>query len=234
MLFAFLCIMAVLPGSLATLVEHVNSPMRLAERHHSHHDTYAISPDFLRALVVAMLLMGCLGVLLGSFCAIGLFDASWAALLTFVDAFTCTMLAMWFALCRYKISLFEDRAVITPLLGGDICFFYADIQEMTWTGIRRNSGYRDLLIRENDGDLIRVRGLVDIEQVLLHVDRFDVLSPVAGDPDAMNESIEMRLFSWRPVMREPKETDDAQTAATAADAPSAAADATQTHDKNGA
>ena len=33
----------------------------------------------------------------------------------FADGFCVTMFVMWLMLGRYKISLFEDRAVLTPL-----------------------------------------------------------------------------------------------------------------------
>lgn len=134
MVAALLSICAVVPGAVATLLEHVGGPLRIAERHHSHHDTYVVSPDFLRSLVVAMLVVGCLGVLLGIFCMVGLFDADQVVVLAFSDAFCLTMFGLWLLLCRYKVSFFRDRAVITPFLGRDICFFYSDIESLDWKG----------------------------------------------------------------------------------------------------
>ena len=173
--------MAVLPGALAPLLEHIGGPLRLAERHHAHHDTYVVPPDFTRSLVVAMLVMGCTGVLLGVFCIVGLFDTMQELVLIFTDGFVMTMFVLWIMLCRYKIALFEDRAVLTPFCGQDNFFFYNDIVAMDWAGIRRNSGYRDLIISLEDGRRLRVWGIIDIEQILLHTDRFDVLSPLMGD-----------------------------------------------------
>ncbi len=181
MLAVVLSILAILPAVAATLLEHVAAPMRLTERHHAHHDTYVVPPDFMRSLVVAMLVMGCTGVLLGIFCVLGLFDSTPELVLAFVDGFVATMFVSWVALCRYKISLFEDRAVLTPFIGRDAFFFYSDVVAMDWSGIRRKSGYRDLNVHLNDGRDVRIYGVTDIEQVLLHIDRFDVLAPLTDD-----------------------------------------------------
>lgn len=200
MVAALLSICAVVPGAVATLLEHVGGPLRIAERHHSHHDTYVVSPDFLRSLVVAMLVVGCLGVLLGIFCMVGLFDADQVVVLAFSDAFCLTMFGLWLLLCRYKVSFFRDRAVITPFLGRDICFFYSDIEYLDWKGVRRSSGYRDLVVREKGGRNLRIWGIVDIEQVLLHMDRFDVLSPLNAEagPGHPDETLGMRIGLWQP------------------------------------
>lgn len=212
MLEALLCIMAVLPGALATLLEHIGGPLRLAERHHAHHDTYVVPPDFTRSLVVAMLVMGCTGVLLGVFCIVGLFDTTQELVLFFTDGFVMTMFVLWVILCRYKIALFEDRAVLTPFCGQDNFFFYSDIVAMDWAGIRRNSGYRDLFISLEDGRRLRVWGIIDIEQILLHTDRFDVLSPLMGDLGTDVPSIWVRAGMWQPFAK----SDDVARGAAAA------------------
>lgn len=197
---ALLSIFAVLPGSLATILEHFGGPLRLAERHHSHHDTYVVSPDFTRSLVVAMLVVGCLGVLLAIFCFVGVFQGGYACILAFTDAFTITTLVCWLLLTRYKVSLFEDRCVITPFLGRDNCFFYSDVRSLDWAGLRRGSGYRDLVVIEDNGNKLRIWGIVDIEQVLLHMDRFDVLSPLATMGEGgVFDTLDMRIGMWQPL-----------------------------------
>ena len=156
-------------------------------------------PDFLRSLAVAMLLVGCLGVLLGTFCGVGLFDSDMICVLTFTDAFTWMALVMWLMMARYKVSLFEDRGVIVPLVGRSICFFYSDIASIRWSGPRRASGYRDLVITDIDGRRYKIKGIIDIEQVLLHVDRFDVLESLGvGGPDFS----EMKHKPWQPFARD--------------------------------
>lgn len=201
MLAAFLSIAAVLPGALATILEHFGGPLRLAERHHSHHDTYVVPPDFTRSLVVAMLVMGCIGVLLGVFCLVGLFETSYVVVLSFTIGFVVSVFVLWLMLCRYKIALFEDRAVLTPLVGHDDFFFYCDITAMDWAGIRRNSGYRDLVVSLKDGRKLRIWGIIDIEQILLHTDRFDVLSPLMVDLGTDVPSIWVRAGMWQPFER---------------------------------
>ena len=192
MLFALLSIAAVLPGSVATFLEHVNGPLRLAERHHSHHDTYVVSPDFTRALVVATLMVGCIGVMLSLLCFMGVFLAGYLQVLAFTNAFAYTMFALWICLVRYKVALFEDHVVVTPCFGNEACLFYSDIVETEWVGVRRRSGYRDLRLIAKD-DAVTVRGVVDIEQVLLHVDRFDVLAPLGGGEDSPLENLAKQL-----------------------------------------
>ena len=201
---ALLSILAIVPGMLAALLEHGVNPLRIAERHHSHHDTYVVSPDFLRSLVVAMLIVGCVGVLLGIFCMIGLFDAGQEVLLAFAVAFNLTMFGMWLLLSRYKVSFFRDRGVITPFLGRDVCFFYNDVESLDWKGVRRSSGYRDLVVREKGGRALRIWGIVDIEQVLLHVDRFDVLAPLNAEPGVGTplDMLDLRIGTWQPFARE--------------------------------
>ncbi len=196
---ALLCILAVLPGALATILEHFGGPLRLAERHHSHHDTYVVSPDFTRSIVVAMLVVGCLGVLLAAFCFAGVFGGGHACVLAFTDAFTVTMFVSWLFLTRYKVSLFEDRCVITPFIGRDNCFFYSDVTSLDWAGLRRSSGYRDLVVTERNGNELRIWGIVDIEQVLLHMDRFDVLQPLAAAGEGALDTLDMRIGTWQPL-----------------------------------
>lgn len=201
MLAAILSIAAILPGAVATFLEHFGGPLRLAERHHSHHDTYVVPPDFTRALVVAMLVMGCVGVLLSAFCIVGMFDTDCAVVLAFTVGFTFTIFVLWLMLCRYKVALYEDRGVLTPFLGHDHFFFYNDVVAMDWMGIRRNSGYRDLVISLEDGQKLRIWGVIDIEQVLLHTDRFDVLAPLMGDLGTDVPSIWVRAGMWQPFER---------------------------------
>ena len=179
MLLAALCILVVVPGALAAFIEHTSSPLRLAERHHSHHDTYVVPPDFTRSLVVAMLAVGGLGVLLSVFCAIGVFDSSARVPLAFAGGFAWTLFALWAMLERYKVSFYEDHAVIAPFFGHDFYFFYNDVQSLDWKGLRRASGYRDLRVVEKGGRTFTIYAVVDMEQVLLHLDRFDVLAPLA-------------------------------------------------------
>lgn len=220
MLLAVACILVAVPGALATFIEHTSSSLRLAERHHSHHDTYAVPPDFTRSLVVAMLAVGGIGVLLAVFCAIGVFDADARLPLAFTGGFAWALLALWWMLGRYKVSFYEDHAVIAPLFGHDFFFFYNDVRSLDWAGLRRSSGYRDLRVVEKNGRAFTIYAVVDMEQVLLHVDRFDVLAPLAqgwagpeGLPDLRGGLVPAReARASRPTRPRGARRDDARTA----------------------
>ena len=47
---------------------------------------------------------------------------------------------------------------------------------MEWIGSRRGSGFRDLLIWTSDASKVRLSGMIGLDQVLLKIDRFDVLA----------------------------------------------------------
>lgn len=194
--YPVLLVLSLVPGVVAALIGRANAPIRLVERHHSHHDTYVVPPDFLRALVVTMLLVGCLGFVLGAFSLAGAFGPSARCVLAFTDAFVWTFFGAWVVLMRYKVSLFEDRGEIVPLIGRSSCFFYSDIEKLGWRGRIRTSGYRDLVIVEKDGKRLRIWGIVDIEQILLHIDRFDVLEPLAAGPEDAPELMPRALGPW--------------------------------------
>lgn len=194
--YPVLLVLSLVPGVAAALIGRANAPIRLVERHHSHHDTYVVPSDFLRALVVTMLLVGCLGFVLGAFSLAGAFGPSARCVLAFTDAFVWTFFGAWVVLMRYKVSLFEDRGEIVPLIGRSSCFFYSDIEKLGWRGRIRTSGYRDLVIVEKDGRRLRIWGIVDIEQILLHIDRFDVLEPLAAGPEDAPELMPRALGPW--------------------------------------
>ena len=82
---------------------------------------------------------------------------------------------MWAVLRRYKVSVFDERLMITPFLGPDATVRYDRIDVMQWTGLRKGSGYRDLVIWAGGRRVGRLSGMVDIEQILMAIDRFDAL-----------------------------------------------------------
>ena len=59
-----LVVVAAVVPLVALVVEHVGN-VRITERHHSHHDTYVVSAEFTRSLVLAMAFMAALGLLAG-------------------------------------------------------------------------------------------------------------------------------------------------------------------------
>ena len=47
---------------------------------------------------------------------------------------------------------------------------------MEWFGGRRGTGFKDLLIWTSDTSKVRLSGMIGLDQVLLKIDRFDVLA----------------------------------------------------------
>ncbi len=160
---------------LALLIEAMSSAAGISERHHSHHDTFAAETSFSRALIIAMFFMDIVGVLLAWLCSVGVFTASPRAVIGFFVAFIAVMFAMWLCMRRYRVAVYDDYMDITPFLGGNIHVVYDNIERMEWFGLRTGSGYRNLRIYEDGRPTGMLWGILDVEQILMRVDRFDVL-----------------------------------------------------------
>lgn len=163
---------------LALFLEHSGS-VRFAERHHRHHDTYVVPAGFTRALVLAMVFVSVAGIVLSWVCLTDVSDTGPLIVLAFSDAFVVTSFALWWVLCRYKVSVFEERMVITPFLGPDAEVVYSQIDRMEWVGIRRGSGMRSLDVYVGGDRAARLSSMVDVAQILMSIDRFDVLPRAA-------------------------------------------------------
>lgn len=154
--------------------------VRISERHHSHHDTYVVPATFTRGLVIAMAFMGALGVALGCLCAALELSPGPRVVLAFFDAFVVTCFALWASLGRYRVAVFGDHLTITPFVGRDATVRFDRIDVMRWAGMRMGSGYRDLVIWADGRRVGRLSGMVDIEQILMAIDRFDALPREEG------------------------------------------------------
>ncbi|OUO33992.1 hypothetical protein [Olsenella sp. An290] len=161
----------------AFVLERVGSA-RISERHHSHHDTYVVPATYTRALVLMIAFMGFMGVVLGGFSLQGVLSASAPAVLGFFGGFVLTSFVLWWVTCRYKVSTFDDRMEVTPFVGAPITVRYEDIERMEWCGLRKGSGYRDLAVWVGGRRVVRLNGIVDVEQIIMCIDRFDALPPV--------------------------------------------------------
>ena len=173
-MFRILGVFCILIPLGAALIERSGNVL-IAERHHRHHDTYAVSPQLLNALVKTLFVMGAIGVLVGLLTQRTDYWCEQAFVLAFFDAFVITVFLAWLMLSRHKVSLFEDHMVVTPVIGRDITVWYANIDRLSWCGLRYASGYRSLRVSVDGRRATTVYGVIDVEQVLLHVDRFDVL-----------------------------------------------------------
>lgn len=170
-----LAAIAVLVPLLAMLLERVGN-VRISERHHSHHDTYVVPAPLTRSLVAAMAFMGAMGLVLGGLCVEGVLLANPFAVVGFFDAFVLTCFVLWWHLCRYRVSTFADCMGVRPFVGRPVTVRYEDIERLEWSGFRKGSGYRDLDVFVGGVRAATLSGLVDIEQILMRIDRFDALS----------------------------------------------------------
>ncbi|MBM6774321.1 hypothetical protein [Olsenella profusa] len=160
---------------LAALLHERAGTVRMSERHHSHHDTYVVPASFTRSITIAMLFMSALGLVLALFCRLHVLHAQPLAVLGFCDAFVVTCFVMQWALCRYRVSTFRDCMAVTPFLGHEVWVRYDQIDRLVWSGLRMESGFRTLDVWVGGRRAVRLRGIVDVEQIIMSVDRFDLL-----------------------------------------------------------
>ena len=169
-----LMVVAIVIPVLAALIETMGG-VGIAERHHSHHDTYVVETSFSRALVIAMFFMGIVGIVLSWLCTMGVFIASPLVVITFFVAFLVVMFSMWICMRRYRVATYEEYMDITPFVGGNIHVVYRDIERMEWYGPRSGTGYRNLMVYVDGRPVGMLWGILDLEQILMRVDRYDVL-----------------------------------------------------------
>lgn len=171
---AVFCIIAVAVPVIVSLLEWLRSG-DMSERHHSHHDTFVIGASLSRSLVAAMIFMGVTGLVFGWLCEIDVFEADTAVVLGFFDGFLVVALVIWFVMRRYRVALYRDHMIVTPFVGPPVAVRYEDISSMEWTGYRSGSGYRNLTVFVDGERATTLWGGLDLEQILMRIDRFDVL-----------------------------------------------------------
>ena len=175
---ALLVAIAIVIPAVALVLEHVGN-VRISERHHSHHDTYVVPVSFTRLIVLAMTFMATLGLLLAWLCDIGVLHAEVVLVLAFFDAFLATSFVIWRFFCRYRISTFDDCMVVTPLIGPKVWVHYDRIDRLEWSGLRKESGFRNLVVWVGGRRVVTLLGIVDVEQIIMTIDRFDLLPQTA-------------------------------------------------------
>ena len=52
---------------------------------------------------------------------------------------------------------------------------YADVDRLAWGGVRLGTGYRNLRVGVGGAYAATLLGVMDIEQIMLHLDRFDAI-----------------------------------------------------------
>ncbi len=150
-----------------------------SERHHSHHDTYFVPRSLTTSLVLMMLFAGTLGVVVGWLCSVGVFAASPLVVFSFFCTFVAVSFAMWLAIRRYCVVTYADRLRVTPFVGAPKTVMYAEIDRMVWQTRSATTGYRNLRIYAGPTEVF-LWGIIDLEQILGRIDRFDVLE-AGGD-----------------------------------------------------
>lgn len=175
MLAVFFGIVVVAAPVTAAILEHSGN-VGISERRHSHHDTYVTPASLTRSLIIDMAFVSAIAVILGWLCYVNVFTPNPDIVMAFFASFSVVMFMAWYILSRYKVSLFDDEMVMVPFFGHEITINYQDIKRMEWIGGRRGSGFRDLLIWTSDTSKVRLSGMIGLDQVLLKIDRFDVLA----------------------------------------------------------
>lgn len=147
-----------------------------SERHHRHHDTYTASSRFLRMLVIVMCFMGVLGLTITWLCNIGIFKEDTIVVQGFFVSFMVVAFVIWLCLKRYSVIAYKTYLVYTPPLGRRALINYIDITSMQWTHTRTMEGIENLRIFVvNRARPYTLTSALDLEQILLHINRNDVL-----------------------------------------------------------
>lgn len=147
----------------------------ISERHHTHHDTYVIASVFSWVMVAPIVFMGALGILLVWLCQLTVFVADVFVVLAFFDAFLVTAFALWLIVRRYKVVTFEDKMEVTPFMGPTTTVRYADISAMEWTKSVLVPSSRNIHVFVGHRRRAMLWAAIDLEQVLIRVDRFDAI-----------------------------------------------------------
>jgi hypothetical protein len=147
----------------------------IAERHHTHHDTYLVANTLIWSLVFALIFMGALGALLGWLCIIGVFQTRAETVLAFFDSFLVVSFIYWLLLRRYKVVTYEDRLEVTPFMGKRQTIAYSDISALEWAPSLIIANGRNVRVFVGHRRRALLWSALDLEQILIRINRFDVL-----------------------------------------------------------
>lgn len=158
----------------AALMEHFDDS-GMSERHHSHHDTYMVSGALSRSVVASMAFAAIMGIVLSWLCNVGVFDVSGGVVPGFFLSYLVASFCMWAMMRRYRVVTYDDRMAVTPLVGPTAEVRYSDI-----TSIRRmcplgSAGSTSVRVWAHGRRAATIWFAVDVEQILMRIDRFDVL-----------------------------------------------------------
>ena len=152
----------------------------ISERHHSHHDTYTVASTFSWVVMFCMVFMGALGLLMAWMCSLNVYEADPLLVLAFFASFLGVAFLVWTGLRRYKVVTFDDRMCVTPVLGPVVTISYEDITAMVWESSPLVSRSRGVTVYVGQRRRARLLPVLDLDQILIRVDRFDVLKGVGA------------------------------------------------------
>ena len=160
---------------LAVLLELVTR-FDIVERHHIHHDTYAVSLVVTRTIMLVNGFMGVLGLLVSWLCRVGIYGQVEPVLtMSFFLSFELALLIAQSVVGRYQVVTYEDHLTVTPFVGATRSMRYADITQMRYRQRFPGGFVTDLHLTAKDGSHVSIWGILDIDQMLLRIDRFEVL-----------------------------------------------------------
>ena len=176
-ILAVMC--AVIP-LLATIVLRAHDE-GLSERHHSHHDTYTVSVSLTWTLVLSMFVMGVLGLLLGWLCSISVFETNASVVMGFFDAYLLASFFCWLLFVRYKVVTYDEYMEVTPFVGRMSTVVYEDITALKWTPSFLIKGKQSIRVYVGDKQRALLWCGLDLEQILIRINRFEVLENIAAE-----------------------------------------------------
>ncbi len=152
----------------------------IAERHHSHHDTYQIASTLSFSIVFAMIVMSVLAMLLERLCVVGVFRADGGVAVGFFDGFLIVSFVYWLLLRRYRVVTYDDRMLVTPFFGRTIEIRYSDISAMEWTTSVIVPQGRNVRVFVTNRKRVLLWAVLDLDQILYRINRFDVLDSLSS------------------------------------------------------
>ena len=118
--------------------------------------------------------------MLGWLCDVGGFGVSADVVVPFFSSFVIVLFVLWAFMRRYRVSLYDDFMDVRPYIGHMRTVKYDQIERMEWTGVRCGTGFRSLVIYPAGEHPVKLPGVLDLEHILVRIDRDDAL--VGGMP----------------------------------------------------
>lgn len=147
----------------------------LTERHRGHDDVYCLPVSVTCSPVIMMIFMGVLGFVMTWLCWAGVFQVTAEVPCAFFLGFLVVEFVLWLGMRRYRVVTYDDHMEVTPFAGRVRRVDYDRITSLSWTRAGSFMGaYQSILVR-TDRTRALLLGILDLEQILSRVGRYDVL-----------------------------------------------------------